>query len=102
MSEKKYNLRIIPEVVDDIELAKQWYNGKRSGLGDKLVNEVESAIRTIQNNPLQFQKKYKDLRQARTSRFPYLISYLIDKLEIIILSVLHGSRNPKEFIKRLK
>jgi len=100
MSKKKFKINFIPPAVEDIEDAKQWYNDKREGLGDEFVEELEITVDTIQNNPFQFAKKYRSVRQAQTNRFPYLTSYIIDKIEIVILSVLHGSRSPKVLKKR--
>ncbi len=39
------------------------------------------------------------MRQVKTERFPYLVSYVIED-NIIVLSVLHGKRNPKTFKNR--
>ncbi len=102
MSKKKYNINFIPETAKDIEKAKEWYNLQNKNLGDEFVDEVEKTLEGIQNNPCQYAEKYKKMKQAKTDRFPYLISYIIEKLEIIVLSVLHWSRNPKEFNKRYK
>lgn len=100
MSKKKFNISFIPPAVEDIEDAKQWYNSKQKGLGDEFVEEVEESVTNIQNNPFQFPVKHENIRQAQTKRFPYLISFVIEKIEIIVLSVLHGSRDPKIFKKR--
>jgi plasmid stabilization system protein ParE len=102
MSKKKFKISFIPPAVEDIEEAKYWYNSKQSGFGDEFIEVVETTVDTIQDNPYQFAEKHEHVRQAQTNRFPYLISYIIEKIEIIVLSVLHGSRNPKIFKKRYK
>jgi toxin ParE1/3/4 len=102
MSKPKFKISFILPAVDDVEDAKQWYNSKQTGLGDEFVEEVERTVDNIQNNPYQFPKKHQSVRQAQTNRFPYLISFIIEKIEVIILSVLHGGRNPKILKKRYK
>lgn len=102
MSEKKYKVNFIPEALNDIENAKEWYNYKKENLGEEFVDEVEKSVESIQNNPFQYAEKYKKMRQVKTNRFPYLISYIIEKIEVIILSVFYGGRDPKEFKKRYK
>jgi toxin ParE1/3/4 len=102
VKKKKYKINFLPESVDDIEQAKTWYNQQKLSLGEEFVDEVEKIVDIIQYNPYQFSEKYKKMRQVKTARFPYLISYIIENMEIIILSVLHGKRNPKEFKRRYK
>ena len=100
MSKAKYQISFIPPAVEDIEDVKEWYNSRQTGLGDEFVEEVEKTVDSIQDNPYKFAKKHQDIRQAQTHRFPYLISYIIEKIEINVLSVLNGSRDPKIFKKR--
>ncbi len=102
MNKRKFGISFIPPAVEDIEDAKHWYNLKQEGLGDEFVEEVEKTVDNIQNNPHQFTKKHENIRQAQTRRFPYLISYIIEKIEVVVLSVLYGGRDPKIFKKRNK
>ena len=43
-----------------------------------------------------------DLRKARILRSPYSIAFINDTATIIILAVMHGSRAPSVWTRRLK
>lgn len=65
--------------------------------------DVAELIDALRDNPLIFQKKYKNLRQALVKRFSFLIHYIVIEKEqnFIILGVLHASRNPQMWKDRI-
>ncbi|CAN5365676.1 hypothetical protein BH20BAC1_BH20BAC1_00570 [soil metagenome] len=71
----------------------------------RVSGAIENAITRIAKNPFaykecaQLQTKTKIYRQA--SCLSWLIIYKITKSEILILSVIHGARNPAK-LKRLR
>jgi plasmid stabilization system protein ParE len=79
--------------------ASKWYDEKQPGLGEQFEQEVFKKIDQIQLNPLQYQLK-KRFREARTDVFPYLLVYKIveNRNLIVIISVFHTSRHPKNKI----
>lgn len=79
--------------------AYQWYEKKKTYLGDDFLQAIEESLITIETNPQAFQLKYKSIRAIYTKRFPYGIFYLIDKEKIIVFAVFHLSQNPKRWKK---
>lgn len=87
----------LPKAQKEILDAWEWYEERRSGLGDQFKDEVAKKIRAVVENPLLYQLKGK-YREAQTDVFPYLIVFRFDKKAdiIFIVSVFHMKRNPKK------
>ncbi len=98
-----YRVRILKISREDIRDATQWYESKRIGLGREYIHALREQIEILKESPQGYVVWHKQVRKAKTKRFPYLIYYLIDELkkEIIIIGILHGKRN-QEMIKERK
>lgn len=44
---------------------------------------------------------YKDARRAVVKRFPYVVIYQEMPTEVLVISVFHTSRDPKEWQRRI-
>ncbi len=55
----------------------------------------------IEGAPLQFAKEYKEVRLAKTERFPYVVYYQITKRFIQVFAILHERRDPEAWKSRL-
>lgn len=64
-----------------------YLEGRREGLGDSFVFDLEARINQIMNNPYLAQKRYGDFRMAVTRRFGYKIFYTVDDNVIQIAAV---------------
>lgn len=91
------------EVLDDLREAADWYDGKRSGLGDDFLAEFWTAIDSIIKRPLSFAKTFSGLRASRLKRFPYVVHfhYSEDDDELIVYAVMFGGRDTSEWIDRI-
>jgi len=91
------SIKILPDARDDIQNTTAFLNEQRPQLGNQVFISVAEVIDVLRTNPLIFQKKYQEIRQAPLKKFSYLIHYIVDENEkvVIILSVLHSSRNPQ-------
>lgn len=92
-------------VEDEAELdtleAFNWYEIEKNGLGEDFVTETENCILNIQNNPLQYQIIYKNIRRALLHKFPYGIFYILEDDKVFVISVTHLKRHPKNWRKRI-
>lgn len=97
-----YKIKIDPIARLDMLESTIWYNEQQSGLGRRYYNSVQQSIKSIKTNPYKFQLRYKTLRIALVSKFPFIVMFLIDedKKQIAITAVLHTSRNPKIWVER--
>jgi plasmid stabilization system protein ParE len=95
---------IIEEAQMDIRESSLWYENQTKGLGKQFLKSFRLSLKSIQNTPYGFVKRFGDFRGIPMDKFPYLIYYQIDKKEKLILAfaVLHTSMNPTNFQVRVK
>jgi plasmid stabilization system protein ParE len=89
-----YRLIIKPQAEEDIKQAVFWYQMEKEGLGSDFLAALSDQLQLIEQHPYQYALRYKDLRAALLSKFPYLIYYRIIEQTIRVLAVLHTKRNP--------
>ncbi len=80
-----------------------WYNQEKENLGFEFYAEVNEKLSLIVKSPLHYSIRFKNIRSTQIRKFPYLIYFKIEeeKSSVIILGVLHTSRNP-QIIKQRK
>ena len=99
----KYTVEFRKEALQDILSIISWYEHHREGLGDEFFISLEKSKHQLEQNPLQFIKKYKQIRKAIMSRFPYFIYYKIEKSSrVIVFAILHMKRSSKYVKGRAK
>lgn len=79
--------------------AYDWYEEQRQGLGEIFLDELDNCYKKLESNPASSPKIMKNYRQARLKRFPYVILFEIIKTDVVVLSVFHTKRNPKNKFK---
>ncbi len=92
-----YKAIILPAAREDIREAAIWYNRQQNDLGKKFIAEVRNMVLHIRRNPKASNIRYSNIRTAVLSVFPFMVHYSIEENEktIIVVAVLHTSRNPK-------
>ena len=95
----KFIVRVPEEVLLEVYEAASYYDYKQKGLGDKLYDDFENALLTLEKNPLAFQLIHKNFRQALLTKFPYLIVFRIYNTKILINKFIHAKKHP---LKRYK
>ncbi len=88
----------------EIELidATSYYNMQSEGLGFEFAAEVKRTIERIIQYPEAWSKLSKRTRRCRTNRFPYGVIYQVRGETILIVAVMHLSRDPQMWKSRLK
>jgi plasmid stabilization system protein ParE len=88
-------LRRIAEREFDDSIA--YYEKQRPGLGQEFRATIEQLFQAIADNPERFRNLGGDVHRAVvTHRFPFVIHFLIEPERIVVLSVFHASRDPKQ------
>ena len=87
-------------VESDLTETYDYYETQIEGLGSEFLLAVEATINSVKRNPLHFQKVYKNKRKANLKRFPFGVFYVLSKEYIIILAVIHLTRDPKTWKSR--
>lgn len=90
-----------PEARREYLAAVSYYEQRRLGLGSKFTLEVETAIARILDAPMRWPLVEQDVHRCLTHKFPYGILYTIERDCILIVAVMHCSREPGYWKERL-
>ena len=96
---KKHKLIYTSRAYKSILKAFEYYESAQKDLGDYFLSFLEECILSIDNNPEIYRIIHKNYRQAKVSRFPYVVIFRINGDEIIIENVFNTYLNP---IKKIK
>ena len=98
----RYSLVFSIKAQEDIIESINWYNHEKENLGFEFYEHVNEKLSLLDKNPLHYSIRFKNIRTTHIRKFPYLIYFKIDKkaASIIILGVLHTSRDPQTINKR--
>jgi plasmid stabilization system protein ParE len=86
------------ELIDGIS----YYNTQSEGLGFEFAAEVKRTIERIIQYPEAWTKLSKRTRRCRTNRFPYGVIYQVKEETLLIVAVMHLSREPQIWESRLR
>ena len=78
-----------------IDEAFRWYADQSPKLGGDFLEAVETTLQRVAANPLLYAKLYCDIHRALLPRFPYALFYFIHQERVIVIAVLHTSRDPR-------
>ena len=90
-----------PDIQHEIKENYQWYESKSQGLGEDFITELESAFRLIMEIPDTWPLISSNFRRYLLNRFPFGVIYQVKKNEIYIVAVMHLSRKPGYWRKRI-
>ena len=71
-----------------------------AGLGERFLDEVGRAIKTLETDADRFSLYYRSFRRILLPRFPYKLFYLLDEKQVIVFRVLHAKRKHQFFLPR--
>ena len=94
-----YQLEIKQAAVLMTKEAYAWYEEKRVGLGENLLDDLDHCYKKLLQNPQANKKVYKSFRQMSLSIFPYVIIYEIFGDKIVVFSVFHTRQNSRNKFK---
>jgi hypothetical protein len=85
----------------EVAEAIEYYDAQLPGLGADFAREVDSAITQVLGWPSAWQLVEMGLRRYRLQRFPYGVVYRVTGQEILIVAVMHLSRDPGYWTDRI-
>lgn len=96
-----FEVRLRPEAEQDLAEAATWHEARRSGLGHDFLDEVVTTLSNIAETPLRYPNLHRDIRRALIHRFPFAIYFQVLTQTVVVIAVLHGSRNPRRWKGRV-
>ena len=90
-----------PEAADDVVAARDYYDRRQLGLGARFAAALEDTLVLTAEHPELFAVILRTVRRVKLRRFPYVVYYrvLVDRIEVI--GVMHGSRHPRNWQRRV-
>ena len=96
----EYRLVSEPQADLDIEAVFGWYEKEQPGLGIEFLDELRATYDRIVAGPFKYQHLRSGIRRALLRRFPYAVYFAVEQTVIVVLTVLHASRDPAEWQRR--
>jgi plasmid stabilization system protein ParE len=84
----------------DLADAKAWYRQCHPSLESNFLRCVEEALGRIGDHPLAYPAAAGEFRMAIVHRFPYRIVYRPTPKHIIVVAIVHTSRDPRVWFSR--
>lgn len=90
---------------EELAAAMEWYEERRPGLGEELLDSVDEAIiRLLENPGISFPipgcPPGFPARRMLVKRFPYAVVFMESADEVRIIAVSHMKRRPGYWISR--
>lgn len=92
----------LPPAKAELTDTTYYYNRQGEGLGYEFAVEVKRTLERIVQYPDAWFKLSKRTRRCRTNRFPYGVIYQVRRETLLIVAVMHLSREPETWKSRLK
>ena len=77
-----------------------WYDVQEPELGDRLMAEVRTIFDRIRAHPARFPITDGETRVALVAEFPYAVYFNVESQHIVVIAVIHTSRDTKTLRKR--
>ena len=90
-----------PEALAEYEAAALYYAERDPPVGQRFVAVVEDAIDRILDSPTRCRVLDEDVRGCLTQVFPYGVLYTIEPDFVLIVAVMHCSREPGYWNRRV-
>ncbi|MGB3509573.1 MAG: type II toxin-antitoxin system RelE/ParE family toxin [Microcoleaceae cyanobacterium] len=91
-----------PAALTEYSEAVEFYAERRVEIAQTFINAVENTIFKIVESPTRWPVIDEDIRRCLMRKFPYGILYTIEDNFILILAVMHCSREPGYWKDRVK
>ncbi|HVO26053.1 MAG TPA: type II toxin-antitoxin system RelE/ParE family toxin [Candidatus Margulisiibacteriota bacterium] len=90
-----------PEALAEYEAAALYYAERDPAVALRFVAAVEDAIDRILDSPTRWRALDEDVRRCLTRVFPYGVLYTIEPEFVLIVAVMHCSREPGYWKRRV-
>jgi toxin ParE1/3/4 len=94
-------LILSPEAETDFDTTFDWYEQQRAGLDIDSASRVQAALDLIVSWPELFAVRAENVRRAPVRRFPYSVYYRVEPDRVVVLAIVHTSRDQSAWLDRL-
>jgi plasmid stabilization system protein ParE len=97
-----YSIEIRRRALIEIQDVYQSYENNERGLGERFKSTLQDNLLKLQDFPFAFSEVYKSTRRVYIEPFPYHVFYRIRDHKVIVLAVIHASRDSSTWKKRIR
>lgn len=97
----KYPVQFSDSSEDDLADIIAYYEAQKVGLGLAFESELETMLEYLSDAPLLYPITWKNIRRMNLERYPYAVYYFVEDSYVSIIAVLHQSRNPDLWKRRI-
>lgn len=90
-----------PEALEEYQQAALYYAERDPGLALRFVEAVEETIQRILEAPARWRILDEDVRRCLTRVFPYGVLYTVEPDFVLIVAIMHCSREPGYWKQRV-
>lgn len=89
-----------PEALTEYSDAVQYYIEQRAEVAQAFINAIEDTVYRLKESPTHYAAIDDEVRRCMARKFPYGVLYTVEQDYILILAVMHCSREPEYWKKR--
>ena len=82
-----------PEAEAEALQTRDWYEGRRPGLGAEFRAALDETIKHLADDPTQFRLVRGETRRAILNRFPYAVYFRVTDGDVVL--AVHGRQHPR-------
>lgn len=83
-----------PEALNEYAEAVEYYAGQRIDIAQAFVSAIEDAVYRLKESPTRYAVVEDNVRRCMARKFPYGVLYTLEPDYILILAIMHCSREP--------
>ncbi len=83
-----------PDALAEYAEAVKCYATQNSQIAQAFINSIEDAVYRVRESSDRYPEIDEDIRRCMVRKFPYTILYSIEQDYLLIIAVMHCSREP--------
>ena len=89
-----------PDALAEYADAVKYYANQSSQIAQSFINSIEDVVYRVRESSTRYPEIDEDIRRCMTRKFPYAVLYSIEQDYILIIAVMHCSREPNYWKNR--
>jgi len=91
-----------PDALEEYREAAIWYANREEEVAHQFIASIEDTVHRVVETPNRWRIIDEDVRRCLAHLFPYAILYTIEDKFILIVEVMHFSREPGYWRERIR
>jgi plasmid stabilization system protein ParE len=88
-------VRVLSSVYEDISGAYLYYENERQGLGERLLEIIDSVFENIADFPQIYPIMFDNVHRALLPKYPYAVYYTFESDQAIVVAIRNTKQDPE-------